>query len=198
MKRRRSRRSGSTRSRETGLSPGPARSFRLPSYRRRDRKWQAGLRASGLAAPRLSSARQVRQALFQSGRQIGAQHWPFETPMMRFSANSRRNGYVVRTLCDGFRDRDRRPDLWCVPRAHARTLDVVGAVVLLGVGILTGVKATRQRDPASLRLTDVLALALRALERHWRTPWSNCKDEPSCSYADPESLCSILYTYRCE
>jgi len=25
---------------------------------------------------------------------------------------------------------------------------VVGAVVLLGVGILTGVKATRQRDPA--------------------------------------------------
>jgi hypothetical protein len=26
---------------------------------------------------------------------------------------------------------------------------VVGAVVLLGIGILTGVKATRQRDPAS-------------------------------------------------
>jgi uncharacterized membrane protein len=25
---------------------------------------------------------------------------------------------------------------------------VVGAVVLLGIGILTGVKATRQRDPA--------------------------------------------------
>jgi hypothetical protein len=25
---------------------------------------------------------------------------------------------------------------------------VVGAIVLLGVGILTGVKATRQRDPA--------------------------------------------------
>jgi len=26
---------------------------------------------------------------------------------------------------------------------------VVGAIVLLGVGILTGVKATRQRDPAA-------------------------------------------------
>jgi len=26
---------------------------------------------------------------------------------------------------------------------------VMGAVVLLGVGILTGVKATRQRDPAA-------------------------------------------------
>jgi hypothetical protein len=26
---------------------------------------------------------------------------------------------------------------------------VVGAVVLLGIGILTGVRATRQRDPAS-------------------------------------------------
>ena len=26
---------------------------------------------------------------------------------------------------------------------------VVGAVVLLGVGILTGVKATRQKDPAA-------------------------------------------------
>lgn len=26
---------------------------------------------------------------------------------------------------------------------------VVGAVVLLGLGILTGVKATRQKDPAS-------------------------------------------------
>jgi hypothetical protein len=25
---------------------------------------------------------------------------------------------------------------------------VVGAIVLLGIGILTGVKATRQRDPA--------------------------------------------------
>jgi hypothetical protein len=47
----------------------------------------------------------------------------------------------------GVCDSDRRTSLWPAPSAYATHWIVLGAVVLLGVGILTGVKATRQKDP---------------------------------------------------
>src|SRR4029077_4665525 len=51
------------------------------------------------------------------------------------------------------------------------------------------------KKPSALRLTDVLALALRATGRHSRTPWSNCKNEPSSSYAGPGIVCPILHPH---
>src|SRR5882724_2270009 len=47
-------------------------------------------------------------------------------------------------------------------------------------------------QPSALRLTDVLALALRTTGRHSRTPWSNCKNELSSSYAGPGTVCPIF------
>ena len=62
-------------------------------------------------------------------------------------ANSGEDCHVVRTIRDGFCDRDRGLIYGAYLVHMPAHWIVVGAVVLLGVGILTGVKATRQKDP---------------------------------------------------
>src|ERR1700692_2763613 len=62
------------------------------------------------------------------------------------NGDSIRRSHVLRTLRKWFRDHDRRTDLWRAPDARAGALDAVGAIILLGVGILSGVMATRQKD----------------------------------------------------
>src|SRR5271165_4044652 len=55
---------------------------------------------------------------------------------------------VIWTVLGWVRNCDRRTDLWRALDARTDALDCGCAVVLLGVGILSGVKATRQKDPA--------------------------------------------------
>jgi hypothetical protein len=82
-----------------------------------------------------------RLALRQSGRGLGRKQ----------PRTSRERCYAVWTLCDWVRNCDRGliygASLMHMP-AH---WNAVSAIVLLGVGILTGVKATRQKDPAGQR-----------------------------------------------
>ena len=71
-------------------------------------------------------------------------HWApssIEMPL----ANFERSCHVV--LRDRFCDHDRWADVWSLPGAYALYWIAVGAVVLLGIGILTGVKTARQKDP---------------------------------------------------
>jgi len=53
------------------------------------------------------------------------------------------------------------------------------------------------KQTSASRLTDVYALAERAMGRHSRTPWFRCKDVPPYSYADPGGVCSLLYIHFC-
>ena len=69
-------------------------------------------------------------------------------PHKAFVADLKRRSYVIRPLLDWVRDRNWRPDLCRVLDARSRTLDCRRRGGSLGVGILSGVKATRQKDRA--------------------------------------------------